>query len=63
MLLGGVAVSSIIGPWKMAEAHGKFYESGDRTFFITYHPAAALRFPKFKDVMREDFEVLKQELR
>ena len=63
VLLGGVAVSSIIGPWKMAEAHGKFYEAGARTFFITYHPAAALRFPKFKDVMRADFEILRQELR
>ena len=63
VLLGGVAVSSIIGPWKMAEAHGKFYEGGERTFFITYHPAAALRFPRFKDVMIADFDVLKQELR
>jgi uracil-DNA glycosylase family 4 len=62
VLLGGVAVSSIIGPWKMAEAHGKFYEGGDRTYFITYHPAAALRFPRFKDIMKEDFETLRQEL-
>ncbi|MHA2192176.1 MAG: uracil-DNA glycosylase [Candidatus Thorarchaeota archaeon] len=63
VLLGGVAVSSIIGPWKMAEAHGKFYEGGERTFFITYHPAAALRFPRIKDVMIADFDILKQELR
>jgi DNA polymerase len=63
VLLGGVAVSSIIGPWKMAESHGKFYEGGERAFFITYHPAAALRFPRFKDVMRSDFEILRQELR
>ncbi|MHA2041176.1 MAG: uracil-DNA glycosylase [Candidatus Thorarchaeota archaeon] len=63
VLLGGVAVSSIIGPWKMAEAHGKFYEGGKHTFFITYHPAAALRFPKVKDVMVADFDVLMQELR
>ncbi|MHA2141275.1 MAG: uracil-DNA glycosylase [Candidatus Thorarchaeota archaeon] len=63
VLLGGVAVSSIIGPWKMAEAHGKFYDAGERTFFITYHPAAALRFPKYGEVMRADFELLRQELR
>ncbi|MFX1332730.1 MAG: uracil-DNA glycosylase, partial [Promethearchaeota archaeon] len=62
VLLGGVAVSSVIGPRKMAEAHGKFYEAGDRTYFITYHPAAALRFPRFKDIMKYDFEILKQEL-
>ncbi len=63
VLLGGVAVSSIIGPWKMAEAHGKFYGGGDRTFFITYHPAAALRFSKIKDVIKADFEALKKEMR
>jgi len=63
VLLGGVAVSSIIGPWKMAEAHGKFYKVDKCTYFITYHPAAALRFPTFKDVVKADFEILKQELR
>ncbi len=62
VLLGGVAVSSIIGPRKMTEAHGKFHEVGGRTYFITYHPAAALRFPNMKDVMVADFEILKQEL-
>ncbi|MHA2020415.1 MAG: uracil-DNA glycosylase [Candidatus Thorarchaeota archaeon] len=63
VLLGGVAVSSMIGPWKMAQSHGRFYEGGEHTFFITYHPAAALRFPKFRDVMKADFEILKQELK
>ncbi|MFW9801852.1 MAG: uracil-DNA glycosylase family protein [Candidatus Thorarchaeota archaeon] len=62
VLLGGVAVSSIIGPWKMGDAHGKFYEGGGHKFFITYHPAAALRFPRFKDIMKEDFDILRQEL-
>lgn len=62
VLLGGVAISSLIGPWKVSEAHGKFYENGDRKYFMTYHPAAALRFPKIKSVMREDFEILSQEL-
>lgn len=62
VLLGGVAISSLIGPWKVSEAHGQFLESDDRTFFMTYHPAAALRFPKIKDTMREDFRILGQEL-
>jgi DNA polymerase len=61
VLLGGVAVSSVIGPWKLAEAHGRFYEGNGRTFFITYHPAAALRFPKTKGKMLEDFNVLQRE--
>ncbi|MFX1606665.1 MAG: uracil-DNA glycosylase [Promethearchaeota archaeon] len=62
VLLGGVAISSLIGPWKVSEAHGKFYENGDRKYFMTYHPAAALRFPKIRTAMREDFQTLKQEL-
>ena len=62
VLLGGVAISSLVGPWKVSEAHGRFYETDDRTYFMTYHPAAALRFPKVKAAMREDFQILNQEL-
>lgn len=62
VLLGGVAISSLIGPWKVSESHGRFYESGSQTYFITYHPAAALRFPKIKSQMQEDFKLLHQEI-
>jgi DNA polymerase len=61
VLLGGVAISSLIGPLKVSESHGRFYESGSQTYFMTYHPAAALRFPKVKTTMREDFRILGQE--
>lgn len=62
VLLGGVAISTLIGPWKLSEAHGCFYDGNGRTYFMTYHPAAALRFPKFKDVMKRDFNILKKKL-
>jgi uracil-DNA glycosylase family 4 len=62
VLLGGVAVSSVIGPWKISEAHGRIHEAEGRRFFITYHPAAALRFPRLRDTMRQDFSTLKREL-
>ncbi len=62
VLLGGVAVSSIVGPKKISEVHGRLYEVEGRRFFITYHPAAALRFPKLRDAMRKDFSILKREL-
>jgi uracil-DNA glycosylase family 4 len=62
VLLGGVAISSLIGPWTLSEAHGRFYEDGTRTYFMTYHPAAALRFPKTGETMRADFRVLEREL-
>jgi uracil-DNA glycosylase family 4 len=62
VLLGRVAISTLIGPWKVSEAHGRFYETDDRKYFITYHPAAALRFPTIKSAMRMDFQTLSQEL-
>jgi len=62
VLLGAVAISSLIGPWKVSEAHGRFYETKGRTYFMTYHPAAALRFPNVKSTMKEDFLILSREL-
>jgi len=62
ILLGGVAISSLVGPWKVSEAHGRFYETDNRTYLMTYHPAAALRFPKVKESMRKDFQILSREL-
>lgn len=62
VLLGGVAISTIIGPWKVADAHGRFYNGNAQTYFMTYHPAAALRFPSLKKTMEEDFERLRIEL-
>lgn len=62
VLLGSVAISSMIGPWKVSESHGHFFEANNRTFFITYHPAAALRFPNMKELMIKDFDLLKSEL-
>ncbi|MHA1575862.1 MAG: uracil-DNA glycosylase [Candidatus Thorarchaeota archaeon] len=62
VLLGGVAISTLIGPWKLSDAHGSFYDGNGRTYFLTYHPAAALRFPKFKEVMKQDFTILKKKL-
>lgn len=62
VLLGNVAISSMIGPWKVSESHGKFFEAKDRIFFMTYHPAAALRFPSVKDLMIKDFTLIKSKL-
>ncbi|NWF96428.1 MAG: uracil-DNA glycosylase [Candidatus Thorarchaeota archaeon] len=62
VLLGGIAVSSLIGPWKISEAHGRFYETEERLFFITYHPSAVLRSPQLVETMRADFRLLAKEL-
>ncbi len=62
VLLGGVAISSLFGPRKVSESHGRFCEIDSQTYFMTYHPAAALRFPKVKMAMREDFKILGHDL-
>lgn len=62
VLLGGVAISSMVGPWSVSEFHGQFFEAKGRIYFMTYHPAAALRFPKVKTLMADDFNILRSEL-
>jgi len=62
VLLGGVAVSSLIGHRKLSDYHGSFHKIDDGTFFITYHPAAALRFPEYKQSLRQDLRKLKHQL-
>lgn len=60
VLLGNVASKALIEtPIFVNKDHGKIIEKGGRKFFITFHPAAALRFPKIKDLLKKDFEKLK----
>ena len=62
VLLGGVAISSMVGPWSVSESHGQHFEAKGRTYFMTYHPAAAVRFPEVKELMAADFQILRSEL-
>lgn len=62
VLLGGTAISSMVGPWKVTESHGTFFEAQGRTYFMTFHPAAALRSTGVKELMRADFKILQSEL-
>jgi DNA polymerase len=62
VLLGGTAISSMVGPWKVTESHGTFFEAQGRTYFMTFHPAAALRSTGVKEQMRADFKILQSEL-
>ncbi len=61
VLLGSVAVNTLVGPWKISEAHGRFYEGASgQLFFVTYHPAAALRSQRLRPVMADDLRTLIQ---
>ncbi len=63
MLLGRVAAEGVLEKKvKVASEHGQVIEERDGIkYFLTVHPAAALRFPnKYKPALEEDFKKLKQ---
>jgi uracil-DNA glycosylase len=63
MLLGRVAAEGVLEKNVfVSKEHGAVIEEKDGIkYFLTYHPAAALRFPnKFKALLQEDFQTLKK---
>lgn len=61
VLLGGVAISALVGYRKVSDVHGTFHDNEYR-YFMTYHPAAALRFSKYQTLIESDFDRLGFEL-
>lgn len=61
VLLGSVAVQGVLGE-KIAvmQRHGEVIERNGRKYFLTIHPAAALRFAKFRPVIKDDFKKLRE---
>ncbi len=57
VLLGSVASESLASIKKIMENHGKFINN---LYFITLHPAAALRNPENLKIMEDDFKKLKE---
>jgi uracil-DNA glycosylase len=60
VLLGNTAMKALIdGSYQVTKWHGKVITQNNITYFITFHPAAALRFPKkIQPVMEEDLKIL-----
>ena len=63
ILLGEVAFSVFFPNEKLKNFRGKWtpptrhpFFKGKKEFFITYHPAAGLRFPKIKKILEKDFK-------
>ena len=72
VLLGEVAKNTLIGLNRnlkdlrgknLKDLHGKIVKKYGRTFFVTYHPAAGIRFQKFKRKLFSDFKKLKRLVR
>lgn len=60
VLLGNVASLAVLGEKVMSsKRHGEVVEKNGRNYFITVHPAAALRFTKMKNILLSDFKKLK----
>ena len=65
VLLGGSALNYFFPKTKLKDTFGTVIEHEGRKFFITYHPAAALRSPiktkqKFEEGMKKLAEIISQ---
>ncbi len=61
VLLGRVAALAVLNKnISVVKEHGTIINEMGRKYFITVHPAAALRFTKMKDTLLEDFKSLKK---
>lgn len=59
VLLGSTACKAVLGEAKKVLLdHGSIIENEGRKYLITIHPAAVLRFPKYKPLIIEDFKKL-----
>lgn len=64
VLLGSVASFAVLGEKiPVAKDHGKILTKGRTRFFISFHPAAAIRFKRIRTLFLEDFIKLAQALK
>ncbi len=64
VLCGRTAVSALLDrSLRISDYHGVFRCRDGRIFFITYHPAAAMRFPAAAEAIQHDFSLLADRMR
>lgn len=59
ILLGEIAFSVFFPDKKLNDFRGKLLKKDGKEYFITYHPAAGLRFTKIKKILEKDFKKIK----
>ena len=59
VLLGDVAFKTFFPSEPLSKWRGKWRKQDGRDYFISYHPAAGIRFQKMKKILVEDFKNLK----
>lgn len=62
ILLGEVAFSTFFPKEKLSNFRGKWIKNKAKDYFVTYHPAAGLRFLRIKRILMGDFRKLKSKL-
>lgn len=61
VLLGNVALHALIDEkLNISKIHGKIIKKENIIFIPTFHPSAAMRFPKIREKMEKDMKKLKQ---
>jgi uracil-DNA glycosylase len=61
VLLGNVASLAVLGlEGTVSREHGKVIKKEGKAYWITFHPAAAMRFPKLREAFQNDFKGLKR---
>ncbi|BBA37181.1 phage SPO1 DNA polymerase-related protein [Methylocaldum marinum] len=59
VLLGQIAARQMLGETAtVSQLHGTVQTRNGQNYFVTYHPAAALRFDWVAVTLKEDFEIL-----
>ncbi len=60
VMLGKTSCAALLEDTPIGKNHGKVIEKDGIKYFLTFHPAAALRFPGLQKVMRQDFHKLRE---
>ncbi len=55
ILLGEVALKIFFPDKKLKDCRGKIITKNGKRYFVVYHPAAGIRFQKFKRILEKDF--------
>lgn len=64
VMMGSIAVQGVLDEKiPINKMHGEVIERNGKKYMITFHPAAALRFPPLREKLKKDFEKLKKFLR
>jgi DNA polymerase len=62
MVLGSVAAKKLLGVHSVHEARGRVIEHQNRKYLVGYHPAASFYRDDMAENVRQDFQLLRQEI-